>query len=270
MRLASYEQETLEIEALRLQAPFPISDGLLREMVRRSNPSKVTIALRECSVRYDEAQRRWSPSLCRRMVVRVWKKVSGQSAPDAVAGASAPASRTAKEPMRLSKKEACALLHISESTLLRRMKAGRYKFSKVGEGQYAKLSFTYAGIGLTEPIPEVIPLAVSHAPAPVPEPVQEPEPEPSQVGPARTYATGWNADRSMFVSSEGVIYRRHPSGEMYRSDERLNRVPSTSPHAVDSVIRYGIQRSNVKEQLGAGAGKAGTVDDPAWKARFFS
>ncbi len=55
----------------------------------------------------------------------------------------------------LTKAEACALLFISESTMTRRLKAGRYKATKEGDGKFAPLVFTYADIGLTEPVAEV-------------------------------------------------------------------------------------------------------------------
>jgi len=55
----------------------------------------------------------------------------------------------------LTKAEACALLFISESTMTRRLKAGRYKATKQGDGKFAPLVFTYAEIGLTEPVAEV-------------------------------------------------------------------------------------------------------------------
>src|SRR5260370_41075206 len=55
----------------------------------------------------------------------------------------------------LTKAEACALLFISESTMTRRLKAGRYTATKQGDGKFAPLVFTYADIGLTEPVAEV-------------------------------------------------------------------------------------------------------------------
>lgn len=62
----------------------------------------------------------------------------------------------------LSRKEAAALLWISDSTLLRRTKSGQYTATRTGEGQFGKLSYTYAGLGLAEPTP---------APEPQPEEV---------------------------------------------------------------------------------------------------
>jgi hypothetical protein len=55
--------------------------------------------------------------------------------------------------MTLDKKQAADALYISLRTLERRMKAGVYKFTRTGEGQYAEVSFTYADLGLTEPSP---------------------------------------------------------------------------------------------------------------------
>ncbi len=54
---------------------------------------------------------------------------------------------------QLTKKQAAKLLHVSETTLYRRVKAGKYTCTRTGEGQFAKLSFTYADIGLPEPAP---------------------------------------------------------------------------------------------------------------------
>jgi hypothetical protein len=74
----------------------------------------------------------------------------------------------------LSKAEACALLHISDSTMTRRMRAGQYKFTRTGNGQYAAVSFTYEGLGLVEPTPAVAeaqPMpAVEAKPVPMPVP----------------------------------------------------------------------------------------------------
>lgn len=78
----------------------------------------------------------------------------------------------------LTKAEACALLHISDSTMTRRLKAGIYQCTRTGEGQYARLSFSYADIGLTEPQPEPTPAVAevsSHDGTKLPEPTPEPE-----------------------------------------------------------------------------------------------
>jgi hypothetical protein len=80
--------------------------------------------------------------------------------------------------MTLSKAEACALLHISESTMTRRLKAGRYKAEKQGEGKFAPLVFTYADIGLTEPVAEVESASESDAHEPIVPSTVRPEPIP--------------------------------------------------------------------------------------------
>jgi len=89
----------------------------------------------------------------------------------------------------LTKKEACDLLSISPKTLERRMKAGVYKFSRNGSGQYSELSFTHADLGLSEPVPvptpEPVPVPTpvpETAPA-VPEPTPEPKSAPAPLGP---------------------------------------------------------------------------------------
>jgi hypothetical protein len=76
--------------------------------------------------------------------------------------------------MTLTKAEACALLHISESTMTRRLKAGRYTCTRTGTGKYDPITFSYADIGLREP-PEVL---VSRGPAPACPEQARPEPEP--------------------------------------------------------------------------------------------
>lgn len=54
----------------------------------------------------------------------------------------------------MTKQQACELLHISESTLQRRLRAKKYTCTRTGEGQYAPITFTFADLGLTEPTPE--------------------------------------------------------------------------------------------------------------------
>jgi len=58
----------------------------------------------------------------------------------------------------MTKKEATDLLCISDSTMTRRMKSGRYTFTRTGDGQYAPVSFTYSDLGLPEPVtlPQVV------------------------------------------------------------------------------------------------------------------
>jgi len=67
------------------------------------------------------------------------------------------------------------------STLNRRMKIGRYKFTKTGEGQYAEVSLTHTDLGLPEPFVQIIePIVLTPAPE------VEPEPEtfaPTPLGP---------------------------------------------------------------------------------------
>lgn len=52
----------------------------------------------------------------------------------------------------LSKKDVCALLGISPKTLQRRMAKGQYKFTRTGEGRFSEVAFTFADIGLPEPV----------------------------------------------------------------------------------------------------------------------
>ena len=77
----------------------------------------------------------------------------------------------------LTKAEACALLHISDSTMTRRLKAGIYQCTRTGEGQYARLSFSYSDLGLTEPQPEPPPAPVTAEVSVQPKPQPTPEPE---------------------------------------------------------------------------------------------
>jgi hypothetical protein len=184
VRMATPQQELLEILDLRklwsqhLHGRI-ITDNLLREMIRESNPSIVAIAMRETHAGYIASRCRWSDQLIRRAFIRFWQKVSGQSEPVAVEGASAPSSRIAKEPVTLNKKQACELLKISLRTLDNRMKSGAIKYSKIEGAKTGQQSvyFTHEGLGLPEPAPTpnpVIPLTVSH-PVSKPEPVQEPD-----------------------------------------------------------------------------------------------
>jgi len=289
LRIATPEQESLELADLHSQCPFPVSGNLLREMLRRSNPSLITIALRQVREQFNAALCAWSPTLCKRMVIRAWKKVCGNSQPLTVGAGSNLPLRVAKEPMRLSKKEAANLLHISLSTLERRIKAGKYTCTRTGEGQYSPLMFTYADIGLTEPAPApVAPLDLFPAP-----PVM-PEPEPAETravqcsgfqtdgsfvapngqvfkrdeGSPDYYDTGRTVlieqhcdatpDGKRLFSRDGWEYQRDGQGKLYRTGARrlVGRLEMTSPNASDSVIRHpwSIEPSKApQEQLGAKA-----------------
>ena len=65
----------------------------------------------------------------------------------------------------MTKNEACALLGISPRTLDRRMASEQYTFTRTGEGQFSRLSFTHADIGLPEPATVVGPVPVESKPA---------------------------------------------------------------------------------------------------------
>lgn len=84
----------------------------------------------------------------------------------------------------LSAAEAAALLHISRSTLLRRTKKGTYTATRTGTGKYDPITYTYAGLGLVEPVAEPTPEpapAPTPAPQPAPQPQPQPEPQPEPV-----------------------------------------------------------------------------------------
>jgi hypothetical protein len=74
----------------------------------------------------------------------------------------------------MTKAEACELLHISESTLQRRMKAGVYQFTR-GDGQFDPVIFTYEGLGLVEPTPETPAVDAHDHQVPTAEPTPPPE-----------------------------------------------------------------------------------------------
>lgn len=77
----------------------------------------------------------------------------------------------------LTKQQASELLHISQSTLERRVKAGRYQCQpKQSDHPCERMTFSYADIGLVEPVPEPTP---TPEPTVVEAPQPEPEPEPS-------------------------------------------------------------------------------------------
>ena len=93
--------------------------------------------------------------------------------------------------MTLSKAAACGLLHISSTSLCRRIKAGVYQCTRTGEGQFSALSFTYADIGLPEPqqAPEPIPAVAEVQPTPVHgAPGLEPTPSRPESRGIRTWA----------------------------------------------------------------------------------
>jgi hypothetical protein len=60
----------------------------------------------------------------------------------------------------LNRFQAAALLGIGERTLRRRVEKGIYQCTRVGAGDFAEVSFTYAQLGLVEPAPVVVPEAV--------------------------------------------------------------------------------------------------------------
>ncbi|SRR5712692_71484 len=66
----------------------------------------------------------------------------------------------------LSKDDACALPHISDSTMTRRMRKGVYKFTRTGDGQYAPITFTHEQLGLPTPEPEPTPTVAEAQPTP--------------------------------------------------------------------------------------------------------
>lgn len=91
----------------------------------------------------------------------------------------------------MTKKEAAALLGISEKTLQRRVANGVYRCTRTGEGQYAVLSFSHADLGLPEPTPTPVVEAVPEPmPAPLVETVEEPKPEPREPVVIHRYRDG--------------------------------------------------------------------------------
>lgn len=198
----------------------------------------------------------------------------------------------------LTKKQVCKLLHISTATLQRRMKSGKYKFAREGEGKWAQILFTYEGIGLQEPAPPLapIPLAVSHPTAPDPEPeesVSVPsvsvtgfQPDGSfvtQAGRLRKFdeATGTYFDSGQTVivesqcnastdgkrlfSRDGFVYERNSEGHLFRTGaRRVTHVLDPLSEASDSVIRhpFSVQRQKAPRASikGGWGGTGGTCN----------
>src|ERR1700676_907446 len=74
----------------------------------------------------------------------------------------------------MNKNEAAKALGISLRSLERRMRNGRVKFTKSGDGSFSEVSFTYADLGLPEP--QTTPLAVDSSPdLPKGDPIAQPE-----------------------------------------------------------------------------------------------
>ena len=72
-------QEDKEVAELRRECPFAsyiVSDNLIRVMIRHSNPARVRMAFRETRKARNAALQSWSPTLCRAMVLRIWKQLS--------------------------------------------------------------------------------------------------------------------------------------------------------------------------------------------------
>jgi hypothetical protein len=77
--------------------------------------------------------------------------------------------------LTLTKKQAMALIGISEKTFGRRLKSGRYKPVTHDVGKFEPLLFTYEGVGLPEPIVVAAPKPI--AAVPEPQPIEDRAPE---------------------------------------------------------------------------------------------
>ncbi len=160
---------------------------------------------------------------------------------------------------QLSKADACALLHISESTMTRRLKAGRYKATKQGDGKFAPLVFTYAGIGLTEPVAEVESSdKLSEHPEPEPSGKLPERPEPGASSPRLPdlstpdafnpheyrdsfgHSLTGNADHKMFESQpparKGAWSR---SADRFENGAKPTRTPEQQERMVKQMHRRG-------------------------------
>jgi excisionase family DNA binding protein len=115
----------------------------------------------------------------------------------------------------LTKKEAARLLGISERTLRRRMQDGTYKYTRLGDGQFAEVRFTYADLGLEQPRSEPEPV-VPKPPKPEPKVEVEPEPEPEP-----------------FVIHNGIV--------MSPEDARKHEIRNRNRKHVDNMRRCDLQ-----------------------------
>jgi Bacterial regulatory protein, Fis family len=83
----------------------------------------------------------------------------------------------------LTKQDAARLLGISVRTLQRRMSDGTVKFTKLGTGPFATVTFTHTDLGLPEPEPATEPTPTPEPPEPAP----APEPQPMSAADQRLY-----------------------------------------------------------------------------------
>lgn len=170
--------------------------------------------------------------------------------------------------MTLSKADACALLHISESTMTRRLRAGRYTCTRTGTGKYDPITFSYADIGLTEPTPEPIakPVAkVAVESKPIPDIATPDAFNPTEYRDSFGHAITGNAEHKMFESQPPTrksqtddhmpeALRKVVSGDAASEDHPINQM----------MIRAGLMKPEERPMTDTQARQF--VDRNAWQA----
>lgn len=148
--------------------------------------------------------------------------------------------------MTLNKQQACDLLHISESTLQRRLKAGVYRCTRRGDGQFSPITFSYEQLGLQEPTPEPTPIT-STAVEPTPD-IGEPDafaPRPLSKEErdaefAAAYKAGTATD-SIGNTADGINARFPSKGtqSLIGAVEPDHGPPAETQSHMDAALRHG-------------------------------
>jgi hypothetical protein len=137
----------------------------------------------------------------------------------------------------LSKQKVCQLLHISATTLWRRIKAGTYTCTRGGDEQFSSLSFTYADIGLPEPqtIAEPMPVIaeVSAEPTRNPPPSKVSHYEDADELPADDFAERYKAGEATDSSGNKI------DGTNNRWSETPSLLGPTVPYEGPPIPRTG-------------------------------
>jgi len=138
--------------------------------------------------------------------------------------------------MTLNKKQASDALYISLRTLERRMKAGVYKFTRTGEGQWAEVSFTYADLGLTEP--ETVQPYNDFG-----KEFDEPTPVPEPAKPALKMREPSSIERK--IEDDLAFADRYKSGEA--TDSYGNDVNGSNKLCPESGVQCGVKARDVEQ-----------------------
>jgi hypothetical protein len=140
----------------------------------------------------------------------------------------------------LTKAEACALLFISESTMTRRLKAGRYTCTRTGTGKYDPVTFTHEQLGLTAPVAEVEPVSDSdtHGPVVLSTTRPEPEPEPDITAPDAFSPKEWTDSfgHSLTGNDRHVLFETQPTRTKFATDAHMEPGMQTSVTGAENPV----------------------------------